>query len=176
MSEKGRQVQNFSGDLPGWIKWKGQGVRDLGICGEGALATLQFRVTGEGDPGFGFGQVEVRDATNGTMELEMEVQTDFSGLTELPKVSALHPNYPNPFNPLTHIRFELNRELAVRLAVYSVEGKLIATLVSEQLPAGSHEVALDGRNHRGHRMASGMYFYRLEAGSDKFTRRMMLVK
>jgi flagellar hook assembly protein FlgD len=77
---------------------------------------------------------------------------------------------------LTHIRFDLDREQPVRLTVFSVEGKLVTTLVAGQLPAGRHEVQWDGRDARGHRMASGMYFYRLETGSDLFTRRMMLVK
>jgi len=143
------------------------GVRDRGICGEGTLATWQFRVIGGGDPAFAFDELEVRDAANNEIELATEIRAEFSGPGELPRVSALYTNYPNPFNPLTHIRFDLDREQPVRLSVFSVEGKLITTLFAGQLPAGRHEVQWDGRNDDGHRMASGMYFYRLETGSER---------
>jgi len=152
------------------------GIRDRGISGEGTLATLQFRVVGTGDPEFGFGEIVARDRSNVDLELVAEVQAASGGPHDLPQVSALHPNYPNPFNPLTHIRFDLDRELPVRLTVFSVEGKLVRTLVAEQLPAGRHEVQWDGRNDRGQRLASGMYFYRLDTGVEQFTQRMMLVK
>jgi predicted outer membrane repeat protein len=94
----------------------------------------------------------------------------------LPRTFRLHGNVPNPFNPVTKIRFELPRDAEVKLTVYDLAGRQVARLVDEPLQAGYHEVLWNGREGRGRTAASGVYFYRIEAGPLLETRRMLLLK
>jgi len=89
---------------------------------------------------------------------------------------ALRQNFPNPFNPHTTIRFNVPTAGPVTLSVYDVAGRLVSTVVSRPLAAGPHSVAWDGTDHRGARVASGVYFYRLEAGAHAATRKMVLLR
>jgi hypothetical protein len=91
--------------------------------------------------------------------------------TGLPRQFSLHQNYPNPFNPSTAITFELPVKTATRVEVFNVLGQTVATLVDQVLPAGSHTIEFDGSEY-----ASGVYFYRLQAGGQESTRKMVLVK
>lgn len=83
---------------------------------------------------------------------------------------------PNPFNPRTTIRFELPAAGTVRLAVHGLDGRLVATLVSGELPAGEHEAVWDGRDRAGRPAASGVYICRLEAGGVVRAQRVALLK
>jgi subtilisin family serine protease len=89
----------------------------------------------------------------------------------LPVTTALCGNYPNPFNPSTTIRFDLADPAAVRLSVYDITGRAVATLVDQAMIAGAHSVAFDGAS-----FPSGVYLVRLQAGSVSATSKMMLVK
>ncbi|MFH1843204.1 MAG: LamG-like jellyroll fold domain-containing protein [bacterium] len=95
--------------------------------------------------------------------------------TELPTM-CLHGNHPNPFNPHTTISFSLPSSQAVSLVVYGLDGRLVARLVSEILPAGEHGVVWDGCNDAGQQQASGTYLYRLQTARDNQVRRMTLLK
>ncbi len=89
----------------------------------------------------------------------------------------LEPNYPNPFNPSTQIRFSLPQHEAVTLAVYDVHGRLIRNLVAnESYNQGTYKVQWDGRNDAGMVVASGVYFGRMTAGTFSATQKMNLVK
>ena len=88
----------------------------------------------------------------------------------------LSQNYPNPFNPETNISFGLPEQQHVDLTVYNVLGQSLATLVDQSLPAGNYTVSWDGTDRHGNAMASGVYLYRLQAGTVVDTRKMMLVK
>ncbi|MDX1547292.1 MAG: T9SS type A sorting domain-containing protein [Rhodothermales bacterium] len=90
---------------------------------------------------------------------------------EVPSAITLAPNYPNPFNPTTTIEFALPRTTDVRLSVYDLLGREVALLVDGLRAAGTHRVEVDAA-----RWSSGLYLYRLEAGGQSQTRRMMLVK
>ncbi|MBK7190065.1 MAG: hypothetical protein IPH86_15695 [bacterium] len=95
----------------------------------------------------------------------------------LPGAPRLLPNVPNPFNPLTTIRYELPFATAVDLAIYDARGHLIAQLRSgEREAAGRHEVAWSGRDHLGREVGAGVYIYRLKAGRYESSRRMTLLK
>jgi len=85
-------------------------------------------------------------------------------------------NMPNPFNPSTTIRYEIAGNDRVTLNVYDVSGGLVRTLVNQQQSRGTHEARWDGRDNRGRSVASGVYFYRMNAGSFSETRRMVLLK
>jgi len=93
-----------------------------------------------------------------------------------PKVRLLR-NKPNPFNPHTTIAFELSRQMAVSLHVFDASGRLVRDLIRvEEYTPGRYEVAWNGRDDAGRQVASGTYFYRLEAGSYSETKRMVLIK
>ncbi|MCR9131231.1 MAG: T9SS type A sorting domain-containing protein [bacterium] len=90
----------------------------------------------------------------------------------VPTNFALEQNYPNPFNPSTNINFALPQTSKVTLTVYDMLGRKVATLINgEQLQAANHSVKFDASA-----LASGMYIYRIEAGSFVSTRKMMLIK
>jgi hypothetical protein len=88
----------------------------------------------------------------------------------------LEQNFPNPFNPATRIPFELTRGGRVALSVFDVAGHRVRALLDQELPAGLHEAAWDGRDDAGQAVASGVYLYRMQAGTRTETRRMVLLK
>lgn len=89
-----------------------------------------------------------------------------------PREFSLDQNYPNPFNPSTNINFSLPQTSKVTLNVYDMLGRKVATLLNnKQLNAANHSVKFDASA-----LASGMYIYRIEAGSFTSTRKMMLIK
>ena len=90
---------------------------------------------------------------------------------QIPYRFALEQNYPNPFNPSTIINYQLAMNSHVTLKVYDILGREVATLVNEEKPAGSYSVQWNAGG-----VASGVYFYKLEAGSFSATRRLMLIK
>jgi len=92
---------------------------------------------------------------------------------------VLHPNYPNPFNPETNIRFEIPANAinsSVKLTVYNNLGMEVRTLINGSVEPGIHSLAWDGRNDSGKLMASGVYFLRLETGTFNQTRKMLLAR
>jgi hypothetical protein len=89
----------------------------------------------------------------------------------LPAMFALHQNYPNPFNPNTTIKYDLPKASFVSLLVYNTLGQQVSQLVNEQQQPGYHEVAF-----LGDELASGVYFYRLQAGSFVATKKLLLLK
>jgi len=90
---------------------------------------------------------------------------------KIPKVFSLSQNYPNPFNPVTTIKYGLPQGAYVSLTIYNIAGQRVTTLVNEEQQAGYHEVNWDGKG-----MASGIYFYRIQAGQFTQTRKMILLK
>jgi len=86
--------------------------------------------------------------------------------TELPKAYGLAQNFPNPFNPSTRIQFALPVKGHVRLKIYNVAGQLVRTLQDGVMDAGSHEISWDGSNNLGASVASGVYFFKINAGDN----------
>jgi hypothetical protein len=89
----------------------------------------------------------------------------------VPEGFALKQSYPNPFNPVTNITFEVPRSMRATLRVYDLLGRQAAVLVNGQVPAGSHTVTFDGSN-----LASGVYLAQLVAGDFSATQRLVLLK
>jgi hypothetical protein len=87
------------------------------------------------------------------------------GGVTLPYDFALYQNYPNPFNPVTVIRYQLPVESNVAIRLHNILGQEVKTLVNEEQAAGVRQVVWNGRNNAGASVASGVYFYRLEATS-----------
>jgi hypothetical protein len=94
----------------------------------------------------------------------------------LPLDFALRQNVPNPFNPRTKIDFDLPRSSFVRLDVLNILGRKVRSLINEELSAGKHSIIFDALSDDGNALASGVYFYRLEAGDFIQSRKMMLLK
>ncbi|NOZ62496.1 MAG: T9SS type A sorting domain-containing protein [Calditrichaeota bacterium] len=80
----------------------------------------------------------------------------------LPQKYGLKQNYPNPFNPSTMISFNLSRQANVKISVFDVSGKEVRVLVNEKTQPGYHHIEWDGRNNFGEKVASGVYFYRMQ--------------
>jgi FlgD Ig-like domain len=92
-----------------------------------------------------------------------------------PKTYSLSQNYPNPFNPSTVINFSVPKTGIVKLIVYNSLGQQIRTLVNQNVTAGSHSITWDGMDSRGMSVSSGVYFYRLSAGSDFVAAKKMIL-
>jgi hypothetical protein len=95
---------------------------------------------------------------------------------DLPAVTRLREAYPNPFNPVTTIRYDLSRDGHVTLEVFDLAGRLVDRLVNEVLTAGSHEAVWRGTNRDGRNRAAGVYFLRLKTVEARDTQRVTLVK
>jgi hypothetical protein len=97
--------------------------------------------------------------------------------SEIPEKFELSQNYPNPFNPVTKIKFQIpqmettQRVVSTSLIVYDALGKVVQVLVNQQLQPGSYEVDWDASVY-----PSGVYYYKLESGSFKETKKMILIK
>ncbi len=97
--------------------------------------------------------------------------------TGVPGRVVLHQNTPNPFNPVTKIRFSLPNRSQVELKIYDIAGREVKTLVNGELEASNnHEYKWLGKDNTGAEVGSGVYFYRLNAGKDSQTRKMVLIR
>ena len=92
-------------------------------------------------------------------------------MNHIPSQYILEQNYPNPFNPSTVITYELPVLTIVTLKVYDLIGREVKTLVSDRQSAGIHSVTFNASN-----LTSGVYFYRLQAGSFTGSRKLLLLK
>jgi len=118
-------------------------------------------------------------AVNGAAVLDSFTLDRPTGIDQAPTPAspvALRAIHPNPFNPLTTIRFDLASAGRVRLAVYDVAGRLIRTLVDAEMAPGAHEAVWDGRDAAGRAVGSGSYFARVRAGQGGATAGMSLVR
>jgi len=122
-----------------------------------------------------YAQATANDGTDilGRLRISISAQT---GLTEqpgqfIPATAVLEQNYPNPFNPTTTITFSLTKSSRVSLKIYNISGEEIATLLSNQLEPGKHDM-----NWQAGFLPSGVYFYRLLAEGHYQTRKMILLR
>ncbi len=124
----------------------------------------------------GHSYMAIRNVASGTLArneflnmtyllFENGVSSDITD-AELPRAYGLAQNFPNPFNPSTRIQFALPKKGHVSLKIYNVAGQLVRTLQDGVLDAGSHELTWDGSNNLGSNVASGVYFYKINAGND----------
>ncbi|MEW5799089.1 MAG: FlgD immunoglobulin-like domain containing protein [Bacteroidota bacterium] len=95
---------------------------------------------------------------------------------EIPETYALQQNYPNPFNPTTTIEYQLPQAGFVELKVYDITGREVVTLMSQVQNAGSYRVLWNGNDTYGNKVSSGVYLYRLSAGTFTQIKKMMLLK
>lgn len=110
---------------------------------------------------------------NGDVHYSEVVSTSTTGVAPVlaPREYSLAQNYPNPFNPSTTIRYGLPSRAHVTLTVFNTLGQLVSVLANDEQEAGYHEVRFDGSN-----LPSGVYFYRMEAGSYIETKKLLLIR
>ena len=85
-------------------------------------------------------------------------------------------NYPNPFNPGTTIRYQLPEQQFVKIEIFNSLGEVVNTIVNQNQTAGEYSINWNGRNSSGQSLASGIYIYRIKAGSFVDSKKMMLLK
>lgn len=121
---------------------------------------------------FGSWKLEPRNSSDCS-----EVETGINeGIQLAPYEFALNPVYPNPFNPVTHIRYSLPFSGDVNLAVYNSLGQKVTVLVNGTLSAGQHSATWNGQSTTGMQVASGQYFLRLQSGENISIQKMILLK
>lgn len=176
-------ASNF-GPGTGWSDFTGYGFRlqfetgDFHITikeGETELwdATVEDGTYPSGQFGlYDFSQEQVRYR----VESYSETPTSAPGPVDEVSLLTLYGNAPNPFNPTTTIRFALGEPQTVTLCIYSASGQKVASLIRGEVLSGLQSVIWNGRDSKGREVSSGTYFYRLEAGLSRETRRMTLMK
>ena len=140
------------------------------VEGQGtAVSTTTYRYTDTQLP-YNTGQLYYR-----LKQIDFDGQFAYSEVVNIdlgiPVQAQLWPNYPNPFNPTTKIRYELPVASEINLTVYDATGKLVQVLVDEVKEAGRYEADFDASG-----LASGIYFYRLSTGAETMMKQMILMK
>ena len=143
-----------------------------GFRGEGVLATVSFHALRAGDPKIHLASADARDPQNGKVRLA----TSERAVRPLPAVTQLAPAMPNPFRQTATIAFSLAQGGPVELAVFSVDGRRVRTLVRESREPGEYRVTWDGRDDHGDPMSAGIYYAHLKAAQRGFTRTLTYLK
>ena len=175
LNDQGGNSMTLSAE-PGVVDVCLAGVRETGISGVGKVASVTFKRIASGDPRIELADIDARDQTNNPVTITTTAASPVDDGGVLPVVSTLHPNYPNPFNPMTTIAFDLAVSGRVRIDIYSIDGRRIRTLVDGSFAAGRHDEVWNGRDQTGRTVASGTYLYIMEGPGIKQTRRMLLIK
>ncbi len=122
---------------------------------------------------WGFGKVDAYQAVISAAASATSVEEITNNTIEK---YELQNNYPNPFNPLTNIRFSIKKAGMVKVSVFNTLGQTVKNLSNEYLPAGTFKVSWDGKNETGQPVSSGMYIYRIETKGFTSSKKMLLLK
>lgn len=154
-----------------WDIWRKEFVSLTQYAGQSIY--LRFRLTDSSthleltDPGWTIDNIAIITGTS---------SPSADDLSPMVPVSALYPNYPNPFNPETTISFSLAKPMPTKLRIYNLKGQLVRNLVSNEMPKGDHKIVWNGFDDKGLPVGSGVYLYRLEAGDYTRSMKMVLMK
>jgi len=134
--------------------------------------TLLLTATGFANPQHTEPGLAVLTNSGSTSGMELQKVTNEGQVARhIPEQFELRQNYPNPFNPTTNILFRLPQDDHVRVVIYDILGRPVQTLLNEPFRAGIHTVTFNGAS-----LSSGLYFYRVQAGNQSLTKKMMLIK
>ena len=161
-----------SNRTPGQVDIGAVKIDGRGASGGGKLVELEFRTSGT--PQSSDFQVSESVLVGLDGAVDMLHHAEIGDLEPLPDRFGLEQNMPNPFNPSTAIGYQLPEAGMVRLAIYNLIGQEVRVLVNERRNAGSFTATWDGTDAVGRRVASGIYLYRIQAGSFSATKRMLL--
>ncbi len=155
--------------------WRLAMITAEGIVPEEKIGELVLpRAAATGLPIWQFKHAEVNDRVMQTTGVE-----DREASNTIPNEFILQPNYPNPFNASTWIAFGIPSqagETAVRLEIFTADGRLVRVLAQGKYAAGTHRVLWDGRDELGAVTPTGVYFYRVQAGKFTASRKLVMVK
>ena len=162
-------------DASGMVQWEADGAP---ICTAEEYQWYQ-RIASDGAGGAIIAWEDTRNGDFWTIDIYAQqttyVITD-AETPETPHAAYLEQNFPNPFNPQTTIRFGLDEAGPVTLRIYDPAGRLVATILDETIPAGHYSETWDGKDANGSAVSSGVYFYKLDTGSNIQTRKMILLR
>jgi hypothetical protein len=143
-----------------------------GFRGEGVVATVTFRALQAGDPRIHLASADARDPQNRKVSLA----TSERAAKPLPTVTQLALAMPNPFRHVATLAFSLAQGGPVELAVFSVDGRRVRTLIRESREPGEYRVTWDGRDDHGNPMSAGIYYAHLKAAQRGFTRTLTYLR
>jgi hypothetical protein len=116
-----------------------------------------------------FGEVE-SDSSNVVTVTFTENEND------IPIITELSGNYPNPFNPETSIKYSMSKDDEINISIYNIKGQLVKTLIDEHQESGHHEVIWNGKDNKNKQTSSGVYFMKMETSEYKKLQKMLLMK
>ena len=124
-----------------------------------------------------FDGFEATSSSSGPRDIHVDI-SDMLGIDgeNLPTVFALHNNYPNPFNPVTNINYDIPEVSDVTLEIYNVMGQRVRTLVQGSHEPGRYQIRWNATNDLGQGLSSGMYIYRIQAGDFVSVKKLVLMK
>lgn len=170
-------IRNSAGDVIGYDFSDSQGGYQVeGIVnGDYIVQASKVRYDSKAE------QVLYNSNNGNTMVVNFALQQTVVGITpdednNLPQKIELAQNYPNPFNPTTTIGFALPEAQHAELVIYNLLGQQVKILVNAELPAGRYEFQWNGTNQSGAEVSSGIYFYMLKAGDQRFVNKMLFKK
>ena len=139
------------------------------------LSVTSFEATWDVHAYDGF---EATGSSNGPWALSFDAGWVLGGLDNntIPDVFALHNNYPNPFNPVTNIRYDIPVASDVRIDIYNIAGKKVRTLVSREHQPGRYKIQWNATNEFGSPVATGMYIYKIHAKDFVSVKKLLLMK
>ena len=159
-----------------------------GVNGSGIVARILMRMSNSAIPGqdttwLCLENVQANDPEGNAIPFDLSNVTCVPLITDMeaaeiniPTAFSLRPNYPNPFNPSTTIRYDLPERAEVTIEIFDMLGRHVRTLIKQTQQPGHQSVIWDGRNEQGHEIASGVYIYRLRAGSFTQSHKMLLLR
>jgi len=145
----------------------------------GELIEIQIRFSPE-ETGEYSNNLTIYSNDNDEEEVTVQLTGTAVGLSvdwhQIPEKFALHQNHPNPFNPVTTLRYDLPEGANVNITIYNMMGRKVSTLVSSQETAGFKSVQWNATNDKGSPVSAGLYLYTIQAGEFRQTRKMVLLK
>jgi hypothetical protein len=122
------------------------------------------------------GEEYILEGTGGEITVPSSERFTLEHKATIPTTFTLHQNFPNPFNPITTLRYDLPKDNFVKLTVHDMLGRMIVQLVGTTQGAGFKSVEWDGTDHMGRPVSAGVYLYRIQSGEFVQTKKMVLVK
>jgi hypothetical protein len=144
-----------------------------GLSADGAVAVVTFRALASGDPRIRLESVDARDLRNRSAAVERREAPVAAGA---PAVTQLAAPSPSPFHESTTLEFTLAQGGPVELAIYTVSGRLVKTLLDETRDAGVHRLVWDGRDLGGDRVGAGVYYAAFTSTAGRFTRPLVVLR
>ena len=177
LSNIGGEILNYSITLSNSPEWLDADPVSGSInAGEMDEITLSFDTNGLESGQYTCSMV-IENGIGGQTVVPVTLTVNTTGVNDnLPTVTELTGNYPNPFNPITNIKFSLKTESQVSLMIYNVRGQRVKALIQDEMPAGYHSVIWNGTDDSGKNVSSGVYFSKFDSDDRNIGGRYTSVK